>query len=312
MKSRNESFAGMFFRMLGRAMAEQADDPFGTGDFQLMAALFAKDRAHRLKLVMAKQFANMEGEISIFDGPEGSTIITERNKKAFEVLRREIAKGRKKIAVFYGAGHLPDMQRRLEQDFQMQQTGTDWVTAWSLIPSERLHEAAAATNTIDVSTLSPCGWSAPAPLPCIRSCSGSGCGSSSGRVASRCGPATRVWRCTCGIAGMGRRRCRRWTSSSGRWQPVRLIREFPSAAPRRRRSRLPSRQGSRAFRLEAASQAVCEDGRRQRHEQRWRHAGFPLCTAPDRAAVVAPAFRPGAAPRASPARSPRPRRDSGR
>ena len=83
---------------------------------------------------MAKQFANMEGEISVFDGPEGSTIITERNKKALEVLSREIAKGRKKLAVFYGAGHLPDMQRRLEQDFSMQRTGTEWISAWSLAP----------------------------------------------------------------------------------------------------------------------------------------------------------------------------------
>jgi len=135
MKSRNESFAGMFFRMLGRAMAEQANDPMGTSDFQMMAALFAKDRARRLKLVMAKQFADLEGEVSMFDGPDGSTIITERNKKAFEVLQREIAKGRKKIAVFYGAGHLPDMQRRLEQDFGMRETGTAWVTAWSLSPA---------------------------------------------------------------------------------------------------------------------------------------------------------------------------------
>ena len=136
MKRRNESFAGMFFRMLGRAMAEQADDPFGTADFQMLAALFAPDRAQRLKLVMARQFANLEGEISLFDGPHGSTIITERNKKAFEVLRREIAKGHKKIAVFYGAGHLPDMQRRLEQDFQMKRTGVDWLSAWSLVPPE--------------------------------------------------------------------------------------------------------------------------------------------------------------------------------
>jgi len=117
-------------------MAEQADDPFGTGDFQIVAAMFAKDRAQRLKLVMAKQFANLEGEISIFDGPEGSTIITERNKKAFEVLSRELAKGRKKIAVFYGAGHLPDMQRRLEQDLGMQRKGTEWISAWSLAQPE--------------------------------------------------------------------------------------------------------------------------------------------------------------------------------
>ena len=107
MKSRKESFAGMFFRMLGRAMAEQADDPFGTGDFQLMTAMFAKDRSYRLKLVMAKQFANMEGEIGMFDGPEGSTIITERNKKAFEVLRREIPKAARRLRSSTGRGICP-------------------------------------------------------------------------------------------------------------------------------------------------------------------------------------------------------------
>lgn len=134
MKRRNESFAGMFFRLLGRSMAEQADDPMGTSDLQILAALFAPDRAQRLKFLMAKEFADLEGEISIFDGPEGSAIITERNKKAFEVLTREIARGRKKLAVFYGAGHLPDMQRRLQQEFAMERTGTEWVAAWSLVP----------------------------------------------------------------------------------------------------------------------------------------------------------------------------------
>ncbi len=133
MKRRNESFAGMFFRLLGRSMAEQADDPMGTSDLQILAALFAPDRAQRLKCLMAKEFADLEGEISIFDGPDGSAIITERNKKAFEVLTREIAKGRKKLAIFYGAAHLPDMQRRLQQEFTMQRTGTEWVAAWSLV-----------------------------------------------------------------------------------------------------------------------------------------------------------------------------------
>lgn len=135
MKRRNESFAGMFFRLLGRSMAEQADDPLGSSDLQILAAMFAPDRARRLKLLMAKEFANLEGEIGIFDGPEGSAIITERNKKALDVLTREIAKGRKKLAIFYGAGHLPDMQRRLEDQFAMQRTGTEWISAWSLVSS---------------------------------------------------------------------------------------------------------------------------------------------------------------------------------
>lgn len=137
MKRRNESFAGMFFRLLGRSMAEQGDDPLGTSDLQILAAMFAPDRARRLKLLMAKEFANLEGEISIFDGPDGSAIITERNKKALEVLTREIAKGRKKLAIFYGAGHLPDMQRRLQEEFAMQRAGTVWVSAWSLASPDK-------------------------------------------------------------------------------------------------------------------------------------------------------------------------------
>jgi hypothetical protein len=136
MKRRNESFAGMFFRTLGRSLAKQAEDPLKTTDWEIMAALLAPDRAERLKLVMAEEFADLEGQIDIFDGPEGSTIITERNKRALEVLSREVAKGRKKFAIFYGAGHLPDFQRRLEQDLGLKPTRIEWLSAWSLVPKK--------------------------------------------------------------------------------------------------------------------------------------------------------------------------------
>jgi hypothetical protein len=132
MKRRKESFAGMFFRLLGRALAEQSEDPLGTSDWQMLAALFAPDRAHQLKLLMAEEFSDLEGQIGVFDGPEGSTIITERNGKALEVLSREIQGGKKKIAIFYGAGHLADLQRRLESEFRMKPVKTLWITAWSL------------------------------------------------------------------------------------------------------------------------------------------------------------------------------------
>jgi hypothetical protein len=132
MKRRNETFAGMFFRLLGRSLAEQAEDPLGTSDWELMAAMFAPDRSHRLKVAMAKQFADLEGQVGVLDGPDGSTIITERNGKAVEVLAREIKAGRKKMAIFYGAGHLPNLQQRLEEDFHMKPTKTVWLSAWSL------------------------------------------------------------------------------------------------------------------------------------------------------------------------------------
>lgn len=136
MKRRNESFLGTFFRIMGRSFAEQSKDPFGSGDLKILAALFAEDRAHQLKLVLAEQFEDMEDQMSVFDGPEGSTIVTERNKKVLQVLVREVKRGKKKIAVLYGAGHLPDIQRRLIEDFGMKRVRTEWLPAWSLVRKE--------------------------------------------------------------------------------------------------------------------------------------------------------------------------------
>jgi hypothetical protein len=104
-------------------------------DVELLFALMAKDRAFRLKRIMARQFEGMESAISIFEGPEGSTIITERNKKCFEVLQSQIDKGHKRIGVFYGAGHLPDMQQRLADDFGLKRSGETWLVAWDLTRS---------------------------------------------------------------------------------------------------------------------------------------------------------------------------------
>jgi hypothetical protein len=40
--------------------------------------------------------------------------------------------GKEKVAIFYGAGHLPDMAQRLEQEFQMSSGRTTWLDAWDL------------------------------------------------------------------------------------------------------------------------------------------------------------------------------------
>lgn len=132
MKKRDESFMAMFFRMMGHGIAQQTKDPAGTSDWQLLSAMFAKDRDYRLKRIMAAQFSDLDGSMEAFNGPDGSTIITERNKKAFKVLQRELDAGRKKIAVFYGAGHLSDMESRLIKDFGMVRGETEWLCAWSL------------------------------------------------------------------------------------------------------------------------------------------------------------------------------------
>jgi len=132
MKDRGEGWLQMFFKMMGASMAMQAKNPEKFNDFAILGALFAPDRSHRLKLILADQMSEMDATMSALDGPEGSSILTERNKKAFEVLKQQITAGKKKIGVFYGAAHLPDMERRLQSEFGLKRGAEKWVVAWNL------------------------------------------------------------------------------------------------------------------------------------------------------------------------------------
>src|SRR5262249_24614590 len=118
MKDKGESFWTIFFRLMAAGMAREANNPGKGGDFDILMALFEKDRAIKLKRIMADQFADMDMITAAFNGPDGSTLITERNKAALAVLGKQIAAGRKKIAIFYGGGHMPDMESRAIADYQ--------------------------------------------------------------------------------------------------------------------------------------------------------------------------------------------------
>jgi hypothetical protein len=130
MAQRGESWSKMFFQMMGYGFSQQGKG--ANTEVDLLMALFAKNRAQKMKIALAEQFDNMEGQMDILEGAEGSTILTERNRKAFEVLDRELKAGKKKLGVFYGAAHLPDMEKRLLNDFGLKRSDERWVTAWSL------------------------------------------------------------------------------------------------------------------------------------------------------------------------------------
>ena len=95
-------------------------------------ALFDKNRALALKRIMAEQMEDMKGMLTGLEGPDGSTIISERNKLALEVLGKQIAAGKQKIAIFYGAGHMPDFQKRVRDQFGLAPVNTRWLVAWNL------------------------------------------------------------------------------------------------------------------------------------------------------------------------------------
>ena len=138
MKDRNEGFLEMYMKLMGESLAMQSgmaakgESP----DMELISALFSDDRPRRLKIVMAKQLAQTESLLASFGGEEGSVIISERNKIALKVLKEQLAAGKTHLAIFYGGGHLTDMNQRLKTDFGLQPTEITWLTAWDLRPKK--------------------------------------------------------------------------------------------------------------------------------------------------------------------------------
>lgn len=104
-----------------------------------MKALLELDIPGAFKVLLAKQittdFADSTSAVV-----ENSVIIGERNRVAMDELRAAFKEGCSKVAVFYGSGHLPDMDRRLREEFRLYPTGINWRTAWA-IKSRRVNAA---------------------------------------------------------------------------------------------------------------------------------------------------------------------------
>jgi hypothetical protein len=121
----------------------------------LFALFGAAGGADRLKYSVGKQMGKMG---DLLAGPEmgsESTIIGDRNRAAMAVLKRELAAGRKRIAVFYGAGHLPHMDEILTGEMGFQDSGEEWLNAWD-VDKTKLKSANRATEPAEP---------APAPAP---------------------------------------------------------------------------------------------------------------------------------------------------
>ena len=137
MRKRGESWWSMFTKLMQEGVARAERGKSTGGDVSLgevFGLLFGSEQGRQVKLrrLMAEQFTDMEVLTATFGGEEGSTLITDRNAAALTVLRREIAAGRRRIAIFYGAAHMEDFDQRLQEDFGLQPRETVWLEAWDL------------------------------------------------------------------------------------------------------------------------------------------------------------------------------------
>src|SRR5262249_23596192 len=104
MKKRDEHWLKIVGQIIAQGVIEASDPNSSASNGALLANLFsAKNPALAWKRTLAPQFADMEHSTTWLDGPDGSTIVTERNKVAMKVLDEQLKAGKKRVAIFYGA-----------------------------------------------------------------------------------------------------------------------------------------------------------------------------------------------------------------
>lgn len=124
--------ADMLRQMNVQALKEKEKPGRQTEEGDLFALLGDPKGPAKMKRILAEQLANMEDPNGGIGQTLSRILVSDRNQAAMRVLQNEMAKGRKKIGIFYGAAHMPDFDTRLKADFGMRPVTTQWLTAWDL------------------------------------------------------------------------------------------------------------------------------------------------------------------------------------
>lgn len=129
-EQKKETFLTLWMKAMQAQSALPRDEP-PISMLELIMILRREDSATELKRLVGREFDSMEKLITGIESSGGTSIVSERNKHALAVVDREIQAGKKRLAIFYGAAHLPDMEQRLlQRGFKLQKV--DWVQAWDV------------------------------------------------------------------------------------------------------------------------------------------------------------------------------------
>lgn len=123
-KDRGESLLGFALDA-----AKNAPEPAKQPDTTKLLAAMLSGKSNLVKLEIVHTLGQGDDQIAAFAGE--SVIISDRNQRCLEVMNREIAAGHKKLGVFYGAAHFPDMEKRLTE-MGFKRVNQEWLTAWDI------------------------------------------------------------------------------------------------------------------------------------------------------------------------------------
>jgi len=139
---RGESFMTLFLQQFMKALTNPPENDKATAQdtapatldqsLEDMIKIFTRpDMERQIKLRLARQMIDMEGGPMGSNALNGTVLLTERNKAAIAALDTALKNGKKDVAIFYGAAHMPELSQLLAQR-GFKPIATEWRMAWDL------------------------------------------------------------------------------------------------------------------------------------------------------------------------------------
>ena len=126
-----------------RAMQAQMDGSISStamnelDTFALIRILLSPNSAAEFKMALAKVFDQMESITAAMEGKNPSAILGGRNDVVMAKLKEVLAnRKQRKVAVFFGGGHMPGIERALEDDLKAKSVREEWLPAWTMLKKQ--------------------------------------------------------------------------------------------------------------------------------------------------------------------------------
>lgn len=131
MADRDESLYSYFWQVIYASIREYGRDPLGLRELEIMTSALDSGDESPFKIMMAYEIADLDRFQGLFGNAAETAVIGARNQRAIDVLQRELDAGALSVGIFFGIGHMRDLEQRV-LELGLVPIETIWVDAWKL------------------------------------------------------------------------------------------------------------------------------------------------------------------------------------
>ena len=136
MQSKNENSFSMFLSLaLAQSVSQTNSRPESElGSLAMLRAMMTPQRDAVAKYLLAKELSSAELSALSAELEAQLTILGDRNRAALRVLKASLKEPQvRQLSIFYGAAHMPGIERAIVGGFGFKKVGEQWLDAW-IIP----------------------------------------------------------------------------------------------------------------------------------------------------------------------------------